>query len=96
MSELFYTFGIFVAGLALGTFFFGRLWFTVKKAMASKNPAVWFFCSFVLRMSLVMYGLYCISTLSWQLLLVAAVGFLVSRFVVTYFTKSLDDKGGLE
>ena len=36
----------FIAGLALGTLFFGGLWFTVKKAVTAKIPALWIFTSF--------------------------------------------------
>ena len=38
---------IFIAGLALGTVFFGGLWLTVRKAVVSKKPAMLIFGSFV-------------------------------------------------
>lgn len=92
MNNIIYMTLIFVAGLALGTFFFGGLWFTVKKAITAKIPAIWFFSSFILRVSVVMLGFYFISTGGLQLLIISVVGFIVSRFVVTYLTKLIDKK----
>ena len=47
------------AGVLLGAIFFGGLWLTVRKGVSSKQPALWFFGSLLLRMSIV---------LSWFLL----------------------------
>lgn len=81
-----------IAGMALGIFFFGGLWFTVKKAVAAKIPAIWFFGSFILRVSIVMLGFYYISPGGWQPLFVSVLGFILARFVVTHLTKSIDKK----
>ncbi len=45
MNETLYMILALIAGLMLGTLFFGGLWFTVKKAVDSKKPAIWFFVS---------------------------------------------------
>lgn len=82
----------FIAGMALGMIFFGGLWFTVKKAVAAKTPAVWFFASFFLRVGVVMFGFYYISTVGWQPLIVSVLGFVVARFVVAHITKPIDKK----
>ena len=37
------------AGLLLGAFFFGGLWWTVQKGVASERPALWFLGSLLLR-----------------------------------------------
>ena len=34
-----------VAGVLLGAIFFGGLWWTVRKGVSSKQPALWFFGS---------------------------------------------------
>lgn len=44
------------AGLALGLAFFGGLWWTVRKGMASAKPARWFLGSALLRTGLVLAG----------------------------------------
>ena len=38
------------AGLLLGGFFFGGLWWSVQRGVASARPALWFFASLTLRM----------------------------------------------
>jgi F1F0 ATPase subunit 2 len=79
-----------IAGLAIGAFFFGGLWFTVRKAVNAKTPALWFFGSFILRVSISMVGFYFISLGNWKHLLVALLGFVIARFIVTHFTKSFE------
>ena len=78
----------FVAGLALGTLFFGGLWLTVRKAVVSKKPAMLVFGSFVFRMAIVLIGFYLIGAGNWQRLLAALMGFIITRFLVIYFTKT--------
>ena len=46
------------AGLLLGAFFFGGLWWTVRKGVSSQRPALWFFGSMLLRMSIALAGFY--------------------------------------
>ena len=41
-----------VAGGVLGTIFFGGLWWTVRNGVSSKQPALWFLGSLLLRMSI--------------------------------------------
>lgn len=92
MSEILNMVMAFIAGLALGMFFFGGLFFTVRKAVNAKIPAIWFFTSFFLRVSVVMLGFYYISPAGWQPLVISVLGFIVARLVVTKYTKSLDKK----
>ena len=92
MNDIKYMTLAFIAGLALGTFFFGGLWFTVKKAVSAKMPAIWFFSSFIFRVSVVMLGFYYISPGGWQPLIVTILGFIVARFIVTHLTISIDKK----
>ena len=47
-----------VAGVLLGAIFFGGLWWTVRKGVSSKQPALWFFGSLLLRMSIALAGFY--------------------------------------
>lgn len=82
----------FIAGLALGTLFFGGLWLTVKKAVTAKIPALWIFGSFFLRISITLVGFYFISSGNWKRLLICVAGFIVARTLVIHFTKSVDKK----
>ncbi len=47
-----------IAGLLLGGFFFGGLWWTVRKGVKSERVALWFFGSMLLRTGVVMLGFY--------------------------------------
>jgi len=46
------------AGLLLGAFFFGGLWWTVTNGVSSPRPALWFFTSMLLRMNVTLAGFY--------------------------------------
>ena len=52
MNELLTLALALVAGLLLGAIFFGGLWWTVRKGISSKQPALWFLGSLLLRMSI--------------------------------------------
>jgi F1F0 ATPase subunit 2 len=72
-----------VAGLLLGAIFFGGLWWTVRKGVSSKRPALLFLGSLLLRTGVVIAGFYLVSDGHWQRLLVCLLGFAVARFIVT-------------
>ncbi len=89
MNEILFMILAFIAGLALGALFFGGLWFTVKKTITAKMPAIWVISSFFLRVSIVLIGFYFVAQGSWQRLIICLVGFIAARFLVTYLTKSI-------
>jgi F1F0 ATPase subunit 2 len=76
------------AGALLGGFFFGGLWLTVCKGVASNRPALWFFGSLLLRMSAALTGFYFVSDGHWERLLLCLFGFILARLVVTRLTRS--------
>ena len=92
MNETIYMILAFIAGFLLGTLFFGGLWFTVKKAVSTKIPALWIFSSFFLRISITLVGFYFVSSGNWKRLLICVAGFIVARTLVMHFTKSIDEK----
>jgi len=77
-----------VAGLVLGTVFFGGLWWTVRKGTLSKHPALWFFGSMVARMSLVLLGFYFVGRGDWHRLVAGLVGFIIARYIVLRLTRT--------
>ena len=83
-----------LAGGALGAIFFGGLWWTVRRACSSARPALWFFGSLLLRMSITLGGFYFVSGGNWQRLLLCLLGFTVARLVVTWLTRSPADGQG--
>jgi len=72
----------FVAGAFLGAIFFGGLWWTVQKGMASESPALWFFGSLLLRTGIILTGFYLVSRNDWSMLVMCLFGFLVARVIV--------------
>lgn len=75
------------AGLGLGAMFFGGLWWTLRRCMASQRPALWFFASFLSRMSLILTGFYLVSGGHWDRLVACLVGCLMSRQLVAWLTR---------
>ena len=71
------------AGVFLGAFFFGGLWWTVRKGVSSKRPALLFLGSLLLRTGMTLAGFYVVSGGHWQRLLACLLGFALARFIVT-------------
>ena len=77
-----------VAGLLLGAIFFGGLWWTVRKGISSKSPALWFLGSMVVRMGIVLVGFYFVGRGDWERLVVCLLGFIIARFIVMRLTRT--------
>jgi F1F0 ATPase subunit 2 len=77
----------FVAGVSLGAFFFGGLWWTVRKGVSSQRPAVWFMGSMLVRMGATLGGFYLVGRGRWDRLVVCLLGFLGARLVVTWLLR---------
>jgi F1F0 ATPase subunit 2 len=72
----------FVAGLVLGAMFFGGLWWTVRRGLASPCPALWFTASLLLRMGITVTGFYFVAGTDWRRLLLCLAGFVIARLGV--------------
>jgi len=92
MIEIIWTVLALIGGITLGVLFFGGLWFTVKIAFKSNIPALWFFGSLLLRITLTMLGFYFIGSGNWRLLVSCGVGFILARFLAVHFTKTYENK----
>lgn len=92
MNEILYMAFAFIAGLTLGTIFFGGLWFTVRKTVMSTKPVLWVLGSFFFRVSITLIGFYYIYQGNWQRLLICLFGFVTARFMVMHVTKSIEKK----
>jgi F1F0 ATPase subunit 2 len=76
------------AGLVLGAIFFGGLWWTVRRGIFAKSPALWFLGSMLLRMGIVLAGFYYVGRGDWQRLVTCLTGFIIARFIVTRLTRT--------
>ncbi len=86
MNELTQAVLALLAGMLLGAAFFGGLWWTVKKGLASPRPAQWFIGSLLLRTALVLAGFYFVAGGDWKRMLACLLGFIVARVIVTRLT----------
>jgi F1F0 ATPase subunit 2 len=77
-----------IVGILLGTIFFGGLWWTVRKGVFSKSPALWFLGSMLLRMTVVLAGFYLVGRGDWVRLVACLLGFIIGRFIVMRLTRT--------
>jgi len=75
------------AGTLLGAIFFGGLWWTVRRGVSYKWPALLFLGSVLVRTCIVLFGFYAIATGNWERLLAALLGFIIARILVTRLTR---------
>jgi F1F0 ATPase subunit 2 len=75
------------AGIALGMVFYGGLWFTTKKIMQTKMPALLLFGSFILRAAITMTGFYFVTGANWKNMLICLFGFVAARSFVKNLTR---------
>jgi len=76
-----------LAGGLIGAIFFGGLWWTVRRGLSSKQPALWFLGSLVLRTGITLPGFYFVSNQHLERLLLCVFGFVMARVVVTQITR---------
>jgi F1F0 ATPase subunit 2 len=81
---------VLVTGGLLGAMFFGGLWWTVRKGVSSKQPALWFLGSLLLRMSIALAGFYFVSGGHWERLLLCLLGFVMARLIVTRLIRAAE------
>ena len=87
MSEMEFVLPALAAGLLLGVFFFGGLWWTVIKGLSSAAPALWFLSSLLLRTGVTMAGFYFAGRDHWARWIGCLAGFIVARMVVKALTR---------
>lgn len=69
----------FAAGFVLGFYYFGGLWWTIRKLPNARQPALLTIGSFVARTGITLLGLFLASGGRWERILVGLLGFLVAR-----------------
>jgi F1F0 ATPase subunit 2 len=86
MSEIMLPALALFTGILLGAMFFGGLWWTVRKGVASPRPALWFSLSLLLRTGIALAGFYFVSGGAWQRQLACLLGFVIARLIVIWLT----------
>lgn len=70
------------AGVGLGTIFYGGLWWTVRRGLTARRPAMWFIGSLMVRLGLIATGFYLVGHGQWQRLVPCLIGFALARLLV--------------
>jgi len=76
------------AGMVLGLIYFYGLMYTVDKLSKSKNPGILVLVSYILRMAVLLAGLYYISGGRWERLTAAMVGFFIVRLIMLRYART--------
>lgn len=74
----------FLGGVCVGAVFFGGLWWTIRRGLASTHPELWFLASLMLRISLATSAFLLLAQGEWQRLVASLFGFLLSRSIVLH------------
>lgn len=77
-----------LAGVMLGSVFFAGLWWTVRRGLTAKQPAILFLFSFLLRTAAVVAGFYVVLGDNWIRLLAGLCGFFIARILITRLTRT--------
>jgi F1F0 ATPase subunit 2 len=69
-------------GVLLGLLYFGSLWWVVRRLPEISRPELWLPLSTVLRILVVLVGVYFLAGHDWKRLVAVMLGFLIGRFLV--------------
>ena len=88
MSEALTLLAACLAGGVFGAIFFGGLWWTVGRGLSSKQPALWFVGSLLVRTAITLTGFYFVSGGRWDRMVACLVGFALARVAVIFLTRT--------
>ncbi|MGD0942376.1 MAG: ATP synthase subunit I [Terracidiphilus sp.] len=83
MNETLMLAGSLLAGVLLGAFFFGGLWWTIRMRSPSQWSGLLFAGSLLIRMAVALTGFYLLSHGDWRKMVACLAGFLLARIAVT-------------
>lgn len=87
MNDTAWIFLSLASGGVLGAFFFGGLWWTVRRLPTFDRPALVVICSLLLRTAVTLGGFFVLSSGHWQRLLGCLVGFALARLLARWATR---------
>ncbi|MCB0665531.1 MAG: hypothetical protein KDC80_06900 [Saprospiraceae bacterium] len=84
---------IAIAGILLGVFFYGGLYFTTIRGLSAKHPVLWFIGSAFIRTTITLSVLYLIAGSDWKKMVICLIGFVASRPMMMKLTKEFRISG---
>jgi F1F0 ATPase subunit 2 len=84
MPYLFLLLFSLLAGGAIGLFYFGGLWWTVRRMPDAQTPVILLMGSFMLRSVVAVTAFYLVAA-DWVTLVTAVIGFLIARFALVRY-----------
>ena len=84
MNNLFLILLSVIAGAALGSFFYGGLWWTIRKLPTTRQAGLLFALSWIIRMGVVLVGLYFCAGGVWYRMLAGLVGLMIARVLLSW------------
>ncbi|MGC9325228.1 MAG: ATP synthase subunit I [Desulfomonilia bacterium] len=78
----------FLAGIALGGFYFLSLWWTVKRLPDSERPALLTVQSYIVRLGVVLPCFYLVMWGRWERMAGCMAGFIISRLILTRWIRN--------
>lgn len=85
LNSILFVLSAFVPGVALGIFYFGNLWITVRQLPTTAYPVRLFIGSWLGRMVVTLLGFYLVMNGQWQRVLICLGGFVAARILLTRF-----------
>jgi len=70
---------VFLTGAALGLFYFGGLWLTIRRIPNVQQPGMLLLVSYVVRIAVVMLAFFFVMAGEWERIIACLAGFLVMR-----------------
>ena len=84
IDHILFILSAFFLGVALGSFYFGSLWITVKQLPTTAYPAHLFIGSWLCRIVITLLGFYLVMNGQWQRAFICLGGFVTARIVMTH------------
>jgi F1F0 ATPase subunit 2 len=82
-----------LSGTVLGILYFGGLWLTLQKITQQKHVIGYGLLSYLVRMTMLGFGLYFIMQIGWIYLFSAFLGFLLARTLMISRLKPSSETG---
>ncbi len=79
-----------LAGILLGTFFFGGLWWTIRTQLSSEWLPVWLLGGLIFRTTITLSGFFLVGRGDWRRLIACLVGFFLARVFVLRLTRDVE------